>query len=163
MDPGESKPVEPIIPKQEESNMATLDQKRFASMVRMLQTAYPRDWERHLKNLGVTASADPPPADLERIMERVFWMVPQATIKNPARWMVSDMARAEAASASVQPEALRVAVPPNRVELEPVKLGTNLAKTFGASPMASQRRIQNPAVSIATDTARVTAPLASVA
>ena len=90
--------------------MAKLEQKRFASMVRMLQTAYPRDWEKHLHNLGVTASADPPPADLDRIMERVFWMVPQAGIKNPAAWIAFDMARAEAALASVEPEApLKVA------------------------------------------------------
>jgi hypothetical protein len=148
--------------------METLDQKKFDSMLRLLQAANPlkaanpKIWGELLHNVGVTASAAPPPAELERIMERVFWMVRQAGIKDPAAWMVFDMARAEAASASVQPDALRVAVAPNRVELGPVKLGTNLAKTFGASPMASQRRIQNPAVSIATATARVTAPLASV-
>ena len=91
--------------------MTTLDQKRFKSMVRMLQTACPRDWEKHLKNLGVTASANPPPAELERIMERVFWMVRQAGIKNPAGWMEFDMARVEAASASVETEApLKVAL-----------------------------------------------------
>jgi hypothetical protein len=136
-------------------------------MVQMLRTAYPSTWEKHLQNLGVTASADPPPADLDRIMERVFWMVRQATIKNPAGWMESDMARAEAALASVEPEAplkvaLDVAVRQNPVELKPVNLGTDQTKISGASPLASQRRIQNPAVSIATDTARVTAPLASV-
>jgi hypothetical protein len=138
--------------------MATLDQKKFASMVRMLRIAYPNTWEKHLKNLGVTASANPPPADLDRIMERVFWMVPQAGIKNPAAWMTFDMDRVEAASASVEPEiplkvALDVAIRQNR---------TDLAKTCGASPPASQRRIQNPAVSIATNMARVAAPLASV-
>src|SRR5450631_1156315 len=110
------------------SKMATLDQKSFASMVRMLQTAYPKTWEKHLQNLGVTASADPPPAELKRIMERVFWMVPQAGIKNPAGWMEFDMARVEAASASVKPEgppkvALPVAVRQNPVELAPAKLG----------------------------------------
>jgi hypothetical protein len=154
-------------PEQEESKMATLDQKRFASMVRMLQTACPRDWEKHLKNLGVTASANPAPAELERIMERVFWMVPQAGIKNPAAWMDFDMARVEAASASVEPEtplkvALDVAIRQNPVGLGPVKLGTDLAKTCGASPLASETGIKNPAASIATTMARVTAPLASV-
>jgi hypothetical protein len=147
--------------------MATLDQKSFASMVRMLQTAYPKTWEKHLQNLGVTASADPPPAELKRIMERVFWMVPQAGIKNPACWMEFDMARVEAASASVKPEgppkvALPVAVRQNPVELAPAKLGVGLAETSSASPVASQTRIKNPAVSIATDMARVTSPLASV-
>jgi hypothetical protein len=145
--------------------MATLDQKRFASMVRMLQTAYPRHWEKHLHNLR--ASANPPPAELERIMKDVFWMVPQAGIRDPVGWMESDMARAEAASASVEPEiplkvAPDVAIGQSPVELEPVKLGTDRAKTFGTSPLASQGWIQNPAVSIAIDIARVAAPLASV-
>jgi hypothetical protein len=102
-------------------------------MVRMLQIAFPKDWEKHLHNLGVTASANPPPADLDRIMERVSWMVPQAGIKNPAAWIAFDMARVEAALASVGPEAplkvaLDVAVRQNPVELEPVKLGTDLAR-----------------------------------
>jgi hypothetical protein len=148
--------------------MATLDQKKFASMVRMLQTAYPRDWEKHLRNLRVTASANPPPADLDRIMERVFWMVPQAGIKNPAGWIEFDMARVEVALASVvEPEAplkvaLDVAVRQNPVELEPVKLGTDPAKTSGASPPASETEIKDPAARIATDRAPVEAALASV-
>jgi hypothetical protein len=100
-------------------------------------------------------------------MKDVFRMVPQAGIKNPARWMEFDMAQADAASTSVEPEippkvALDVAIRQSPVELEPVKLGTDRAKTFGASPLASQGWIQNPAVSIATDIAPVAAPLASV-
>jgi hypothetical protein len=147
--------------------MATLDQKRFASMVRMLQTAYPRDWEKHLRNLRVTASANPPPADLDRIMEHVFWMVPQAGIKNPALWIATDMARVEAALASVEIEAplkvaLPVAVRQIPVELEPVKLGVDLAKTSGASSLASETGIKVPAARIATKMARVEAAPASV-
>jgi hypothetical protein len=84
--------------------MTTPDQKRFPYMVRMLQIAFPKDWEKHLHNLGVTASANPPPADLDRIMEHVFWMVRQTGIKDPAAWIAFDMAREEAASASVEPE-----------------------------------------------------------
>jgi hypothetical protein len=153
--------------------MATLDQKRFASILRLLQTANPlqaanpNTWEKHLHNLGVTASANPPPADLDRIMERVFWEVRQAGIKNPAAWIAFDMARVEAASASVEPEAplkvaLPVAVRQNPVELEPVKLGTDRAKTSGASPLASETGIKDPAAWIATDITRVEAALASV-
>ena len=122
--------------------MAKLEQKRFAAVVRLLQTAYPNAWEKHLHNLGVTASADLSPAELARITERVFWLVPQAGIKNPAAWIAFDMAREEAASASVEPEApliaFPVAVPQNRVELEPVKLGRDLAKTSGVSPLSSE-------------------------
>jgi hypothetical protein len=147
--------------------MTTPDQKRFASIVRMLQTAYPKDWERHLHNLGTTASASPSSADLDRIQERVFWMVPQAGLKNPAGWIEFDMARVEAASASVEPEApLKVALPiPVRqrpAEFEPVKLGTDLAKTTGASPMGSATGSKVPAARIATDMARVEAASASV-
>jgi hypothetical protein len=138
--------------------MTTLDQKRFDSIVRMLQTACPKDWKLHLRNMGVSASDDLPPADLDRITKHVFWMVRQATIKNPAGWMESDMARA--ASASVEPETpskitLDVAIRQNPVKLEPLKFRTDLAKTCSTSPLASPTRIQNPAVSIATDMARV--------
>jgi hypothetical protein len=147
--------------------MAKLEHKRFASMVRMLQTAYPNTWEKHLHNLGVTASANPPPADLDRIMERVFWMVPQAGIKNPAAWMAFDMARVEAAPASVEPEApLKVALPvadrQSAVEVEPVKLGAALAKTSVASPLALETGIKDPAAWIATDMPGVKTALASV-
>jgi hypothetical protein len=148
--------------------MTTPDQKRFASMVRMLQTAYPNTWEKHLHNLGVTASANAPPADLDRIMERVFRMVPQAGIKNPAGWMAFDMARVEAALASVEPKAplkvaLDAAVRQNPVEHEPVKLRTDPANTFGAPPLAAETGIKDPAARIATDTARVEAALVSIA
>jgi hypothetical protein len=126
--------------------MAMLEQKRFASMVRMLWTAYPRDWERHLHNLGVTApasaSADPSPGDLDRVMETVFGMVRQAGIKNPAAWIAFDMDRVERASALIEPKAPREvalpAGPQNAVEIEPVKLGTDLATTSGTSPLASK-------------------------
>jgi hypothetical protein len=37
-----------------------------ADVVRLLQTAYPKAWENHLRNLGVTAPADLPPAELDR-------------------------------------------------------------------------------------------------
>jgi hypothetical protein len=119
--------------------MANLEQKRFASMVRMLQTAYPKHWGLHLRNLGVAASANTPPADLDQIMERVFWMVPQVGIKDPAAWIAFDIGRAEADSVSVEHEAPpKIAVRHNSVELEPVKLGTDLPATFGASSPSSE-------------------------
>jgi hypothetical protein len=151
--------------------MANLEQKRFESMVRMLQianplrAANPNAWEKLLHNVGVTASAAPPPADLDRIMERVFWQVRQTGIKDPALWMEADMARVEAALASVELDAplkvaLPVAVHPNPAELKPVK--TDPARTSGASPLALETGIKDPAARIATDTARVEAASASV-
>ncbi len=147
--------------------MATLERTRFASIVRMLQTAYPKDWEKHLHNLGVTTTANPPPANLDRIMKRVFWMVPQAGIKNPAAWIEFDMARVEATVASVELEtslkvAFPIAVRQKPVELEPVKLGMDQAKTPGASPLASEPGIKDPAAGITADMARVEAASASV-
>jgi hypothetical protein len=142
--------------------MANLEQKRFASMVRMLREAYPRRWEQHLRNLGVT-SLDVVPANLDEMMQTVFWMVPQAGIKNPAAWMAFDMERAEAASASVEPEASpQAAVRQNPVELKPFKFGTELAKTSGASSPSSETVIKEPAAWVACDVARVKAGSASV-
>jgi hypothetical protein len=132
---GDEKPTAALL---RECAAANLEQKRFASMVRMLQTAYPKNWETHLANLGLTASASPPPADLDRIMERVFWMVRQAGIKNPAAWIKFDMDHAEAASASVERESPpKIAVRQNPVELKPVKPATGAAKTSGASSPSS--------------------------
>jgi hypothetical protein len=133
---GDEKPTAALL---RERPAANLEQKRFASMVRMLRTAYPKNWETHLANLGLTASANPPPADLDRIMEHVFWMVRQAGIKNPAAWIKFDMDRAEFASASVEPESLpKVVVRQTPVELKSVKPGMGVAKTSGASLASSK-------------------------
>ena len=60
----------------------------MADVVLMLQTAYPRDWENHLRNFfGASLPADLPPAELARFTERVSWMVKQAGIKDPAGWL----------------------------------------------------------------------------
>jgi hypothetical protein len=147
--------------------MAKLEQNRFASILRLLQLACPRDWQLHLRNMGVSASADLPPAELDRIMDRVSWMVRQTGIKDPAAWIAFDMARVEAAPASVKPEAplkvaLPVAVRQNPVELEPVKLRTALAKTSVASPLALETGIKDPAAWIATDMPGVKTASASV-
>jgi hypothetical protein len=122
--------------------MANLERKKFASIVRMLQTAFPRDWELHLHNLGVNASSNPTPDELDRVMERVYWMVPQVGIKTPAAWIKCDMDRAEAASAEVKREvpvkaALPVAVPQKFVMRTQVNLGTNPAKASETSPPSS--------------------------
>jgi hypothetical protein len=102
-----------------------------------------------------------------RIMDRVSWMVRQTGIKDPAAWIAFDMARVEAAPASVKPEApvkvaLPIAVRQNPVELEPVKLGATLAKTSVASPLALETGIKDPAAWIATDMPGVKTALASV-
>ncbi len=74
-----------------------------ADVVRLLQTAYPNAWEKHLRNLGVTAPADLPLAELVRFTDRVFWLVRQSGIKDPAAWL-ANLARVEATVAPVEPE-----------------------------------------------------------
>jgi hypothetical protein len=113
-----------------------------ADVVRLLQTAFPNAWERHLRNLGVTAPADLPPAELDRFTERVSWLVKQTGIKDPAAWLAFHRAQLEATMAPVAPiefEApLEIAgnIPAQRdcAEFEPVKLGVDPAKTSSAPP-----------------------------
>jgi hypothetical protein len=96
-----------------------------------LPRGYPKDWERHLRDVGVSASAELPPAELDRIMERVYWLVRQTGIKDPAAWIATDMARVEAALASVEPEA---PVP----ILRPRLASAPLASAPDQSPAAAQ-------------------------
>ena len=58
---------------------------RAADLVRLLQTAFPRDWEKHLRILGVTDPADLSPAELAKFTDEVFWRVTQTGIKRPRR------------------------------------------------------------------------------
>jgi hypothetical protein len=87
--------------------------------------------------------------------------------KVPGARIATDKIRVEAASASVEPEAPLKVAPPvavrqNPVMLKPVRLGTDLAKTSGASPPASETGSKVPAARIAIDMARVEAASASV-
>jgi hypothetical protein len=75
-----------------------------------VQTAYPNAWEKHLRNLGVAAPADLPPAELARFTEHVFWLVRQTGIKDPAAWLAADRARVEATMAPVAPVQLEAPV-----------------------------------------------------
>src|SRR3974377_1166515 len=69
-------------------------QSSMADVVLMLQTAYPRDWENHLRNFfGASVPAHLPPAELARFTERVSWMVKQAGIKDPAGWLAFQRAQ----------------------------------------------------------------------
>jgi hypothetical protein len=135
--------------------MADLEQKKFASMVRMLQTAYPRDWELHLYNLGVTASTCPPSDDLDRILERVFWMVRQAGIKNPAAWMKFDMGQAEASSEPVKlNDPPKSSTPRGPNEHDTVKLEIGSAGTIAPSLSGPEGGIREPSARDGFDSGR---------
>jgi hypothetical protein len=71
-----------------------------ADVVRVLQAAYPNAWEKHLRNLGVTAPTDLPPAELTQFTNRVFWLVRQSGIKDPAAWVAANPAPVEATVAA---------------------------------------------------------------
>jgi hypothetical protein len=115
-------------------------QSSMADVVLMLQTAYPRDWENHLRNFfGANVPADLPPAELARFTERVSWMVKQAGIKDPAGWLAFQRAQEEkkkekeaaiALAAAIEWEALIETgddspVQRDSVDPEPVKLGVD--------------------------------------
>ena len=70
-------------------------------------TAFPRNWEKHLRNLGVTDPADLPPAELAQFTDRVFWLVKQTGIKDPAAWLVTHRTLEEARTAPVVPVELK--------------------------------------------------------
>jgi hypothetical protein len=121
-----------------------------AHVVQLLQTAYPKHWENHIRNflsrnnLGDIAPADLPAAELARFTDHVFWLVKQTGLREPAAWLAHHRAQ-EANMAPVAPVQLETPVeiagdlPVQRdsVELEPVKLRGDLAKTSGASPPTS--------------------------
>jgi hypothetical protein len=132
-------------------------QSSMADVVLMLQTAYPRDWENHLRNFfGASVPADLPPAELARFTERVSWMVKQAGIKDPAGWLAFQRAQEEkkkekeaamALAAAIEWEALietgdETPIQRDSVEPEPVKLGGN--------PVCSEPPASAPAAAVVT-------------
>jgi hypothetical protein len=147
--------------------MAEFEQKRYASMVRLLQTAYPQRSELHLGNLGLTTSTELPPADLDQIMKHVSWLVCQTGIKDPDRWIATDMARVAAASVSGEPEVsvkgpLPEAVRQKRAELKPVRFEVDIAKAPSVSSPASDSGSKETAIGIGTRDVLSPAPFASV-
>ena len=115
---------------------------RAADLVRLLKTAFPTNWEKHLRNLGVTDPADLAPAELAEFTDRVFWLVKQTGIKDPAAWLVTHRTLMEAPRAPVIPVKLEAAVEiagdisvqRDSVKLEPVKLGVAPVKTSSPPP-----------------------------
>jgi hypothetical protein len=102
-----------------------------ADIVQLLQTAFPRDWERHLRNyLGDATPYDLPPTELARLTEHVFWLVKQMGIKDPAAWLATYRARMEATKAPAPPVG-DIAAHRRSAQLEPLELTSSLAETSG--------------------------------
>jgi hypothetical protein len=129
-----------------------------ADLVRLLQTAFPRDWEKHLRILGVTDPTVLSPAELAKFTDEVFWRVTQTGIKDPAAWLVTHRARMEASTAPLIPVEVKapvetaadyISVQRDSVELEPVTLEMAPAKTSSPQP---------PKPVAATPTSRTTEP-----
>jgi hypothetical protein len=115
-----------------------------ADLVQLLQTAFPRDWQNHLRILGVTDPTVLSPAKLAEFTNEVFWRVKQMEIKDPTAWLVTHRTLMEAATAPVVPAELGapvkiaddISVQRDSVKLEPVKLGIAPVKT-SSSPSAT--------------------------
>jgi hypothetical protein len=135
-------------------------QSSMADVVLMLQTAYPRHWENHLRNFfGANVPTDLPPAELARFTEHVSWMVKQAGIKDPAGWLAFQRAQEEkkkeeeaavALAAAIEWEALietgdDTPIKRDSIDPEPVKLEVD--------PVSSQ---PSPAPVAATTTLSLT-------
>src|SRR5205807_10482991 len=86
-----------------------------AHVVQLLQTAYPKHWENHIRNflshnnLGDVAPADLPPAELARFTDHVFWLVTQTGLREPAAWLEHHRAQ-DANMAPVAPVQLATPV-----------------------------------------------------
>ena len=109
-------------------------------LMQLLQTAFPMHWENRVRNLGISPGRDLPPAELARVTERVFWMVRQTGMKDPAAWLAY---RAQLEAARVKPETLpklAAAVTLQRDKFEASKLRVDTAKTFDESlPISANR------------------------
>jgi hypothetical protein len=109
-----------------------------ADVVQLLQTAFPKAWERHLRNrLGATDPAELTPAELARFADHVFWLVKQTGIRDPAAWLAF-RAQRDATMAPVERgspvEIGDIAAQRKSAEREPVALENSPATTSTASP-----------------------------
>src|SRR5439155_9848703 len=109
-----------------------------ADVVQLLQTAFPKAWERHLRNrLGATDPAELTPAELARFVDHVFWLVKQTGIRDPAAWLAF-RAQRDATMAPVERgspvEIGDIAAQRKSAEREPVALENSPATTSTASP-----------------------------
>jgi hypothetical protein len=117
-----------------------------AELVQLVQTAFtlPFHWQNHLRNLGISAGADFPPAEMAVLTERVFRLVKQSSIKDPAGWIASRRAQLRTQITGVKPGTSAevagvVRVRPDSVELGVATLGQSAAKTSdSAQPMAAR-------------------------
>jgi len=132
---------------------------RAANLARLLRTAFPTNWQKHLRVLGVADPAALPPEELAEFADQVFWRVKQMGIEDPAAWLVTHRTLMEARPAMVVPVELEapvetaagyISVRQDSVELEPGKLGTAPAKTSSPPP---------PKPVAATPTSRTTEPV----
>ncbi|MGO8925274.1 MAG: hypothetical protein ACLQF4_20325 [Xanthobacteraceae bacterium] len=122
----------------------------FAGLVRLLQTAYPKHWENHLRNFfRGSLPAELPPAELDRLTEHVFWLVKQTGLRNPAGWLAFDRAQRQAAIA-----------PPAPIKSEaPIELGGDQRDAVDLDPV---KRADDP-VQSSSEPAPVAATVANEA
>ncbi len=133
-----ARPSSPISSDIRKDDKDTRQGPTAADVVHLLQTAFPKTWERYLRNhLGVTDPADLTPAELARFTDHVVWLVKQTGIRDPAAWLayraqldatMSPVERGSPVEISDRP-AQRASA-----EREPVTLKNSPATTSAASP-----------------------------
>ncbi len=120
-----------------------------AELVELLKTAFPfpYHWQNHVRTLGISAGTKLSPTEMTALTDRVFWIVKQSSIKDPAGWIASRRAQSNATRtpiADFKRGTSREAAGGVRVgknsdelgpgELGPGELGQSVAKTCGLAP-----------------------------
>jgi Homeodomain-like domain len=115
-----------------------------AELVQLVQTGFPLPfhWQNHLRNLGISAGADLPPTEMAALTERVFRLVKQSSIKDPAGWIASRRAHLNGMRtpmAGVKPAtsaevAGGVSVRKDSVELGVARIEQSVTKTSNPAP-----------------------------
>ena len=139
-------------------NTTTLSRRQgptVAHVVQLLQTAYPKAWEQHLRNrLGATDPADLTPTALADFTDHVFWLVRQTGIRDPAAWLAFRAqldAEAAAAKRGSPVEIGDVAAQRKSAARQPVALENSPATSPAASP-------PRPAGTVARETTKAEMP-----
>jgi hypothetical protein len=111
-----------------------------AELVQLVQTGFPLPfhWQNHLRNLGISAGADLPPTEMVALTERVFRLVKQGSIKDPAGWIASRRAHLNRMRT---PTSGGVSVRKDSIELGVAEIEQSVAKTSNPAPPVPAREV----------------------
>jgi hypothetical protein len=104
-------------------------------LLQMLDAAFPLPFhfQTHVRNLGISAGADLPPADMATLTERAFQLVKQSRIKDPAGWIANRREQSNATRTAKAATSAEVAgdvrVRKDSADLGVATLGQSVART----------------------------------